>query len=301
MILLFSCKPKQEDIKVSGSITLDGTSYPLTSARVIHVGYADVDSACFILHTTFTGYQGSINLFMLAPDNDFLTSVTYDRLATDTLSYIALTESKDTLRITAASLTVDSLDDTKARGKNWLKYTIHLTVEGATADGTFTGPHTVNYTVDQPSYGNLSFDTISVGLARPTLYRWDHFFCDFTNYFELKFYSSTARFSDSGTISQGAQFVLGFHSFQQNYPAAATYPVALEPAEQTMLYGHREGSVNWGTYWQTFYSGSVVGKANILTDTTYVLRWDADSLTIRFSMKDQLGNDVVGSYSGRYY
>ncbi len=301
MILLFSCKPSQEDIKIAGSISLNGTSYPLTSARVIHVGYADADSTQFILHTTFAGYQSTINLFLIAPDNDFLTSITYDRLATDTISYIALIESNDTLRITAASVTVDSLDDATARGKNWLRYTIHLTVDDATADGSFTGPHTINYTVDQPSGGNISFDTISVGLARPTLYRWNHFFCDFSNYFELKFYSSNARFSDNGNISQGLQFVLGFHSFQQNYPAVASYPVALEPAEQTLLYGHREGSVNWGTYWQTFYAGSVIGKANILTDTAYVLHWDADSLSLLFTMKDQLGNDVIGSYSGCYY
>ena len=110
-----------------------------------------------------------------------------------------------------------------------------------------------------------------------------------------------ARFSDNGTITQGVQFVLGFHSFQQNYPAVGTYPVALEPKEQTLLYGHRNGSVSWGSYWQTFYAGSVVGKANILSDTLSVLRWDSDTLSMTFSLKDQLGNTLQGSYCGRYY
>ncbi len=297
---MLSCKKRQEGINISGFFTISSSSYSLTSASVIHEGYADTDSTQFLLHATFSGYQGSIHLFLLAPDNDFRTAITYDRISTDTASYVLLPDSPDTIRITSASLTVDSVDDAIAKGKNWLSYHFTLTVEGETANGQFTGPHTVNYTVDQPSFGSLCFDTIATGLARPTLYRWNHFFCDFSNYFELKFYSSMARFSDNGTITQGVQFVLGFHSFQQNYPAVGTYPVALEPKEQTLLYGHRNGSVSWGSYWQTFYAGSVVGKANILSDTLSVLRWDSDTLSMTFSLKDQLGNTLQGSYCGRY-
>jgi len=91
------------------------------------------------------------------------------------------------------------------------------------------------------------------------------------------------------------------HSFQQNFPAVGSYPIALQAKEATAYFGHRDGSVNWGTYWQTFYSGSVVGKANILADTINILRWDADTLSMTFSLKDQLGNTVQGNYNGRYY
>jgi len=314
---MFSCKKKQEDIKISGSFTFDGTSYSISSCRVDHVGYPErvpgdtlsQDSTRFILHTAFYGYQGDIHLFLIAPDNDLMPGQTYETLYEDSLSYIVIRSSEgDTtrpVRVTSASVTLLAMEDPVAAGKNWLSYYFTLTVDGnpspLTIDGSFIGPHTVNYTVDQPSYGFITFDTIATGLARPSLYRWNHLFCDDSNYFELKFYSNRARFADKGTINVGVQFVVGFHSYQENFPAAGTYPVSIEAKEATLYFGHRDGSVNWGTYWQTFYAGSIVGKANILSDTLYLHRCTSDSITLTFALKDQLGNTVQGSYSGRYY
>lgn len=320
-ILMFSCKKKQEDFKISGSFTLDGSSYSLTALSVDHVGYAEIqqmpvdtsvmeryDSTMFVLHACFSGYKSAIHLYLCAPDNDFRTGVTYDCLCDDSLSCVILfSDNGDTIlqnSVISASLIVDSIDDPVASGENWLNYHFTLDVDNTSSsqvNGQFAGPHTINYIVDQPSFGFLSFDTVTVGLARPSLYRWGHLFCDDSNYFELKFYSNAARFSENGTISQGVQFAVGFHSFQQNYPAVGDYPISMEAKEATALYGHRMGSVNWGTYWQIFYSGSVAGKANILSDTIRVVRWDSDSLTISFNLTDQLGNRVKGSYEGPYY
>ena len=84
---MLSCKKRQEGINISGFFTISSSSYSLTSASVIHEGYADTDSTQFLLHATFSGYQGSIHLFLLAPDNDFRTAITYDRISTDTASH----------------------------------------------------------------------------------------------------------------------------------------------------------------------------------------------------------------------
>lgn len=320
ILAMFSCKKKQENIAISGSYTLEGTSYSLTALRIVHVGYdatlptpgdtsaiEPYDSTRFILRADFSGYQGNVLLYFIAPDNDFRVGTTYDCLCADSLSCIILTTDGDTTRrnILSATLDVDSIDDQEASGKNWLSYHFSLSVEGSSSpvqvEGRFTGPHTVNYTVDQPSYGTLSFDTITTGLARPSLYRWNHLFCDDSNYFELKFYSCGARFSDNGIISQGVQFVIGLHSFQQNFPAAGDYPVSMEAEEATAFFGHKDGSVNWGTYWQVFYSNAVIGKANILSDTLHIHNCTSDSISLSFSLNDQLGNTVIGNYSGRYY
>ncbi len=320
ILAMFSCKKKQESIAISGSFALEGTSYSLTSLRIDHVGYAATwptpgdtsaiepyDSARFILCAHFSGYQGNVVLYLVAPDNDFLVGTTYDCLYGDSLSCITLTTNGDTTQrsVLSATLNVDSIDDHEASGKNWLSYHFSLMVEGSSSpvqvSGQFVGPRTVNYTVDQPSYGVISFDTITAGLARPSLYRWNHLFCDDSNYFELKFYSNEARFSDNGNISHGVQFVIGIHSFQQNFPAAGDYPVSMEAEEATAFFGHKDGSVNWGTYWQVFYNNSVIGKANILSDTLHIHSCTTDSISLSFSFNDQLGNIVAGNYSGRYY
>ena len=304
ILLVVSCQKQETTIKSSGSFALDGTSYSITSFRVDHVDYADGDSLRFVLKITAKGYSSQVTLYLIAPDNDLMAGNTYNVLMADSLSSIMLLKDGDTTStacVTAAEVTVSALDDEIAAGKNWLSYEFSLTVEGTQTTGSFVGPHTVNYTVDQPSFGQLAFDTLQVGLSRPSLYGWGTMFTDISNYFELKFYSSDARFSDNGVIRQGVQFVVGLHSFQALYPAVGAYPVSLEAEEATAFYGHKEGSVNWGTYWQVFSSSSVIGKANILSDTVYVVKFTADSLTLKIALHDQLGNDVVGWYDGEYY
>lgn len=308
IIFISSCKKKQDEVKVSGSFTLEGTSYVIESLRVDHEGYAS-DSSAFILHANFSGQQGNVHLYLVAPDNDFLPGFTYDNIYADSASSIIIRSSEGeelrNVRILSAELSVDVIDDKTASGKNWLSYSFSAVVDdgssSASLSGQYIGPHTVNYSIDQPSYGYISFDTIESGLARPTLYHWDHLFCDNSNYFELKFYSNSTRFSDKGTINSGIQFVLGIHSDQQDFPAVGEYLVSMEAEQSTLYYGHREGSVNWGTYWQTFYSGSIVGKANILSDTLHIYKCTPDSITLDFSLGDQLGNTVAGYYSGLYY
>jgi len=305
LLLLVGCK-KNEEVVSQGSFSLDGTSYSITAVRVDHVDYANADFSDFILKASFTGYQGKVCFYMSAPDNDFIPGQTYTTLFADSLSRIVvLSREGDTTQIvdiSGATLKVDTIADETAAGKNYLQYAFTLVTDGhGTVEGSFIGQHTVNYTVDQPSYGNLFFDTIACGLARPSLYGWGHMFSDKTNYFELKFFSSAARFSDNGKIKQGVQFVVGLHSFQELYPAMGSYPVSLIAEEQTTYFGHKEGNAMWGTYWQTFYSSSVVGKANILADTLHVVRCTSDSITLQFNLKDQLGNRVQGTYDGRYY
>ena len=305
LLLLVGCK-KNEEVVSQGSFSLDGTSYSVTAVHINHVSYADTDSSDFILKASFTGYQGKVYFYMVAPDNDFIPGQTYARLFADSLSQVVvLSREGDTtqiVKITAATLRVDSVTDKAAAGKNYLQYGFTLvTDKHGTIEGSFLGQHTVNYTVDQPSFGNLSFDTIVCGLAKLSIYRWGRMFSDNTNFFELKFFSSSARFNDNGKIKEGVQFVVGLHSFQELYPAVGNYPVSLEAEEQTAYYGHKKDNAQWGTYWQTFHSSSIIGKANIISDTLHVVRCTADSITLRFDFKDQLGNRVVGSYDGKYY
>lgn len=297
---------KKEEVVSHGSFSLEGTTYSITALRVDHVGYAETDSSAFVLRTSFTGPRIEIIFYMVAPDNDFVPGKKYSSFCPDSLSRIIVTSREgDTLHnvmIASATLMVDSVVDPIASGKNFLQYMFTIeTNDYGTTNGDFLGKHIVNYVVDQPSYGSFSFDTIECGVAKPTLYCWEHLFSDDTNYFELKFFSSNARFNDNGKIQMGVQMVIGLHSFQTLYPAEANYPVSLEAQEQTAYYGHKVGNALWGTYWQTFYSGSIVGKANVLSDTIKVLQWNSEKICLEFAMKDQLGNNVVGYYEGGYY
>ena len=127
-------------------------------------------------------------------------------------------------------------------------------------------------------------------------------FTENSNYFEFTFYSTAARFADAGKIKSGVQFVVGVHDAQEEYPTAGDYSVSMK-ADDTMsvLYGHKLKNTAWGTYWQMFYNGSSVGKANVVAGSAQIISIDDESLNMTFTFDDQLGNEVVGSYKGPYF
>lgn len=297
-VLMGACK-KVEPITSKGEMSYDGNSYVLKNMRVDHVGYSD--QGRFVLRVSLapgtykrsissaTGYGTFLEFYVLADENDLVTG-SYDALEKDSASVImSIGEGGDTLfcdRIVAMTLKEEPADN------NFKKFEFTLSTESnKTVTGSFIGTHIVNYTVDQPSVGTLSFDTIECQLARPVIYKLGHLFTEDCNYFRLVFFSTDARLGDDGSLKNGVCFFAGIHSIAEEEPFAGEYPVSLEPLNQTLYYGHKEGNMFWGTSWMVVKSGSTVGKANILEGSMNFVSFRK----MDFQLKDQLGNEVTGS------
>ena len=52
----------------------------------------------------------------------------------------------------------------------------------------------------------------------------------------------------------------------------------------------------WGTYWQLFENGTARRRANVTSDTVHI-NWNGDVCTLQISLRDQLNNDISGTYS----
>ena len=305
-ILLASCTTK-EPVASYGSFTLDGTTYSFTSLRVDHVGYEHGDSSRFILRLTaypgtfkcdtvkYSGYGTLLRLFLVATSYDLPVGSRSTALSADSLSYaITITSEGDTTMLTPI---LDATVAVSAAENDFQTYTLSLTTAAGTSSGSYTGKHTLNCIVDKPACGWIAFDTINANLAAATLYSWGELLSPGTNYYEIIAYSTDARFNDNGKLRSGLQFSLGIMSATDSYPADGTYVVSTDYSPGSVIYGHKIGNANWGTYWAVFSSSSAIGKANILsgTLTTFALQ---NYASFTFDFTDQLGNTVQASYSG---
>lgn len=297
-VLMMACK-QVEPITSKGEMSYDGNSYGLRTMRVDHVGYGE--NGEFVLRVSLapgtykrsidaaSGYGTFLEFYVLAGAND-LEAGSYDALAKDSMSVImSIGDGGDTVfvdRIVALSMKVEKAEN------NFMKFDFTLSTEGnKSVSGSFTGSHTVNYTVDQPAVGTLSFDTVQSQLARPIVRNMGHLFADDCNYFDVIFFSTDARFTDKGVLKDGVMFSVGIHSIAESEPFAGEYPVSIEELNQTLYYGHKVGNVNWGTYWLVSKSSSTVGKANVLEGSL-----NLESMRkMSFELKDQLNNTVSGS------
>lgn len=308
VVLALVCCKREIPVSAHGSFSIDGTEYPISALRVDHVGYASADSSLFVLRVTASpatlefdtalhrGYGTAVILYFTAQDNDIKAGEELV-FCPDSLSVLlTVGDAGDTVALRPIS----SGRMTVGEGPNdFLDFAISFTTaDGAYAEGSFLGNYTVNYTVDQPYYGHLSFDTIDCRLARPVLRNWGHLFNAECNYYELMFFSADARFNDQGKIRAGVQFAVGINSEDDLRPTGGDYPVLTDYSPHSLLYGVKTGNSAWGTYWQVFLSGSVRGKANILDGNLAVTRLLDDYLSCTFQLTDQLGNTVVGSYDG---
>ena len=310
LFLMFSCE-KEKVVVQGGSFRYADTSYRIKKVKVEHEGYVEDDYVLRFLaypatytvsETGASGYGCVIDARFVSDAKDFEVGGAY-QLVSDSSFLIFYPEipKGDTLKhdtisysIASGELRVDTTD-----GYRRFQFAL-LTADGDSIVGTYLGDYTYNYVLDQKGYGELIFDTITCQLAMPVMTNWGYLFSENSNYFEFTFYSVDSRFTDAGKIQSGVQFVVGVHDMQSDRPIAREYLVSKNVDEGTIYYGHKLKNTAWGTYWQMFYSGSAVGKANIVKGNAKINTIDEDTLDFTFTFVDQLGNEVVGSYSGPY-
>ncbi|MFI3297123.1 MAG: hypothetical protein R3Y59_05800 [bacterium] len=308
LFALLSCDTTESDEVSSGTFSFQEKNYPIKSLRVEQQGLSDGEytlrMTCYpatysISESSTSGYGTVIDAYFRTPDEDFvdlsaysLSSVVNDTVFSQLIQY---PNSGDTTYFDIASgmLYVDSTE-------TYLEYTIEfITIDGDSIIGSFIGDHTYNYSVDQPSYGNLAFDTLSYELARPILWQWDTLLSTSVFYQELVFYASDARFSDAGKIKTGTQFVLGFNTLIDETLSAGTYPVTTILSDApALLYGNKINDVSWGSFWQIYSSYSAIAKANITSGEVTINDITTDYINLSFQLTDQLNNSVEGEYDG---
>lgn len=310
LLLLAGCS-YNKPVQSQGYFTIDGVTHSFSSIRIDHVGYVpESDSSEFILRLsaypgTFTmdtanhkGYGTVLQLFFIASDCDFRIGDSSDRLFVDSLSHaVTIAESGDTtavIPINAASVSVSPA------GNDFLHYDFTLTSASGVTAGEYTGKHIANRHVNQPAAGFICFDTVNTALSTSTLYSWEHIFSPDYFYYELIFYSVDARFGDDGKLRQGVQFSLAITSSSDIRPTDGDYSVSSNPSAGSVMYGHKIQNASWGTYWNVFFAGSSIGKANILSGTLTDFTMTDDRVTFSFDFTDQLNNNVIGQYNGRY-
>ena len=295
-----------------GSFGWGESKYSIKKVKVEHVGYDDEDyllrflaypATYTVSETTTSGYGVVLDARFLSASKDFEIGGAY-QLESDSSYLIVYPEvPKDTAirvdtlyyQLVDGELRVDSTDGYRTFNFGF------LTADGDSLVGSYLGDYTYNYTLDQKGYGELTFDTISCQLAMPVMTNWEYLFTENSNYFEFTFYSIAARFTDAGKIKSGVQFVVGVHDAQEEYPTAGDYSVSMKDDDaMSVFYGHKLNNTAWGTYWQMFYNGSSVGKANIVAGNAQIVSIDEQSLNMTFTFEDQLGNEVVGTYNGPY-
>ena len=312
LLSLFLCSCEKEKVVVQGgSFRFQESGYAIKRVKVEHVDYAGDDYVLRFLaypatytlsETSASGYGAVIDAYFVSSTKDFEIGEKY-QLISDSSRLVIYPEIPkgdttyhDTIyyHIASGELRVDT-----SEGYRTFKFDM-LTADGDSIVGSYLGEYTYNYTLNQRGYGELAFDTIACQLAMPVMMNWGHLFSENSNYFEFTFYSTDSRFADAGKIKSGVQFVVGVHDMQSDRPIAREYLVSKNVDEGTIYYGHKLKNTAWGTYWQMFYSGSAVGKANIVKGNAKINTIDEDTLDFTFTFVDQLGNEVVGSYSGPY-
>ncbi len=313
LLSLFLCSCEKEKVVAQGgSFRFQDSGYAIKRVKVEHVDYAGDDyvlrflayPATYTLSETSTsGYGAVIDAYFASSTKDFEVGEMY-QLISDSSRLVIYPEIPkgdttyhDTIyyHIASGELRVDTAD-----GYRTFKFDM-LTADGDSIVGSYLGEYTYNYTLNQRGYGELAFDTIACQLAMPVMMNWGHLFSENSNYFEFSFYSTAARFSDAGKIKSGVQFVVGVHDMQEEHPIAGDYLVSVKADDTpSIYYGHKLKNTAWGTYWQMFYNGSAVGKANVVEGSAKIISIDEKSLNMSFTFIDQLGDEVVGYYEGPY-
>lgn len=305
---LSACKKEQPKLSSTGTMSYQGNSYPISKIRIEHMGYSAGDKYVLRLTaypTTYTiteksssGYGTVLNAYFTAEANDFTPgafALAHIDTLPSTLTFYPNTAdgSTDTTSVTIdnGTLDVDTFDTLLY--PDFLSYSLRLNAGADSVVGSYLGTHTHNFSIDQPAWGVITFDTLNYFLADPTITEWGALFSD-ANYYEITFYSSDARFTDKGAINQGLQLVLGIVTDTDSPLAPGTYPVTDNyTTTHSTLFGHKIRSTAWGSYWQILNKGSVAGKANILNGETIIDDFTDGNISLTTSLTDQLGNSVI--------
>ncbi len=310
LVSVVSCKRDLKPVQ-GGSFSYAGKGYSISAIKLEHQAYTTDDRFVMRLlaypgtykvsETKTSGYGAVLDLYFLADDDLISGEYVVDSVVTDTLRSQLIQYPKDGMgdtvyvQVASGSFSVDTVD-------NFPKYNIALVSDkGDSIVGSYWGKVITNNLVDKWSYGTLEFDTINCDLSRAVVWAWDSLMSPSTSYYEMVIYSTDARYTDAGKMRSGVHFVLGFLLDKDTPLSVAAYPVVTDyTATPSMLYGHKLGNVQWGSYWQVYKSGSVAGKANIISGELMVRKVDDGYIDFNFNMTDQLNNSVTGSYAGSF-
>lgn len=309
LLTLVACEPEKSEEKSVGSFRFQSTNYPIKSLRIEQIGIDDGEytlrMTCYpitykINEVSSSGYGSVINAYFKTTDRDFtdMSSYQISNIVNDSVASQLILYPKDSgtdttyVDIEKGTMYVDSTE-------TYLKYTFEfISTDGDSINGSYVGEHIYNYTVDQPAYGSLTFDTLSYQLSQPTLWQWDTIHSSSVYYYELIFYSTDTRFSDAGKVKDGIQFVLGFNSPNKQLKKG-TYPTTINTAEApALLYGFKINKVSWGSFWQIYTNSSAKSKANVTKGEVIINDIQPDYINLSFQLIDQLDYNVVGEYEG---
>lgn len=307
LIFCVSCEKPQNTFKDGGSLTYNGTSYALKSARLRH--YLDntttenrlqlvlCSPTMSFANGNLSGY-GDLLCITIATELSDLLPQTYE---VSTGSIIAsesywLRISTDKTDTTKTDLSTGSLKFSNTDNGQKFDFTFF---EDIPLQGFYEGTVTYNNDIDGVQVGTVVMGDSIIPLQKGDLMFWGPIFAEQLNYYEFYFYSCNLRHDDSGAINQGLMFVVGLHSEDATAPAEGTYPISRKNEHQTALYGHKSGNANWGTYWVHYRSASAQQKAFVMRDSVAFSR-DGDSYKFTFQCTDQLDNLITGTYNGDF-
>lgn len=310
-ICLVACETTTSTFKNNGSFTYNEVSSSLNKARLhryvdsvsdgIHLQLALCSPNMTMTNGVLGGY-GSLLMMTIQTDSTALSSGTYtvsDADVAETVhsseSYL-LTISEDKKDTVIQYITSGSLDvSTTEQGQ---KYLFNFNINGP-LNGFYEGTYTYFNDVDGEQVGTLFLGDLEVPLQRGDLMLWGSIFEPDLNYFEYYFYSTDLRYTDAGAISKGFMFVIGLQSAGEQAPIDGLYPVSRKNENQTALYGHKSGSINWGTYWINYITASATERAFVLKDSIFVSSSNA-VYAFEFHCTDQLSNKITGSYNSDF-
>ncbi len=314
--LMASCHPTPITTSSGGAFTYLGERYNIKQARFEYMGIAPEHNVPVVLlqlssstltvnESTLSGYGALLNLVLLVDSahasmqGDFLVSNSWQTMTVlaDSSAMIYYTQDKkDTLYtpIGGGYLTIAPI----ALGK---QFDLHLAnLAGDSILGSYHGETYYNSSIDGDSVGYMRIDTLNYALQQGNLYHWGELFAPGIYYYEYYLYSTNMRRTDKGKYSYGCYLVLGVQSNNATLPLNGTYAVSRFYESETLLYGHKSGNMNWGTFWQTYNKGSVSGRATILNDSIELNYQPDGKCLIKIDLKDQMGNKVSGEYLGNF-
>ena len=282
LCLLAGCEKRSDNAVTGGSFTYKGERYLVKQARFEWQGdYYDNHSAMLQLtlspatlkvnETGISGYGAMIELELVIDstattiDGEYLVSSSWQTMTMvpdSSQMVIYLQDKSDTIYMPITGGYLEVLPNALGRQLNWRLQS----ADGDSIIGNWQGQPVYNTIVTPDSLGYLVIaDTIPYALAQGTIFNWGELFQEGCYYYEIYLYSTTMTRSDAGAYKDGFYLVLGVQSSNAEAPESGTYPVSRFYDPGTLLYGNRQGKMNWGSYWQVYKSGSIseIGRAHV--------------------------------------
>ena len=170
-----------------------------------------------------------------------------------------------------------------------------VTANGDSITGHFGGAVRYNVLYDQPAVAQISVNTVDYQIQKGDFMRWGKLLNDSLFYYEIYFYSSDLRRTDTGKIKNGFAMIIGIHSKSADFPPNGTYQVSRNYENNTLFWGTKIASGKWGTYWNLYKNGSSISNSNVYAGEISFER-TGNNFKITLNLKDQNINQITGEY-----